>query len=298
MGFGEKKVAAMPNKSVILTIVATALLFGVVGSGCNRSRNDQVAAANRKKPDSQRHDAARGVRPAEVLSVSVRRSQRQSGHTEVAAASYASVSAPQPQPYYSSQSYSEPAYAEHVYVQSGNLAQYEPLPEPIPIPSTASYQYQTQYSTEYLAQAPVQASAASYTTPELALAKAAMEPLQLQSAPVQPYSQPAQIVVPPVWSDSPAQAPLPELEPVLYRSVSSTAPGIAAMPPVVTMARPSSAARRDNNHGDLRRAALSPSRRSRPRARTGWRVRSPPCARPAYSKNVAQEVVDKFTKML
>lgn len=257
MGFGEKKVAAMPNKSVILTIVATALLFGVVGSGCNRSRNDQVAAANRKKPDSQRHDTARGVRPAEVLSVSVRRSQRQSGHNQVAAASYASVSEPQPQPYYSSKSYSEPAYVEHVYVQSGNLAQYEPLPEPIPVPSAASYQYQTQYSTEYLAQAPVQASALSYTTPDLALARAAMEPVQLQSASAQPYSQPVQIVVPPVRSDSPAQAPLPELEPVLYRSVSATAPGIAAMPPVVTMARPPSGARRES-HGDLRRAALSP----------------------------------------
>lgn len=252
----------MPNKSVVLTIMATALLFGVVSSGCNRNRNDQVAVASARRHTGQRRDTDRSVRPAEVLSVSVRRSRPQ-GRRGVEAVAHTSPPRHQSQPQYA-YSHSAPAagYAEHVYVQSGNLAQYEPLPEPIPIPNGSVYQPRS--LSGYDAAAEPAPAYAAYSPPELALARAAMEPMPIPSAPAsQSHQQPIPVVVPPVRSDPPLQAPIPELEPTLYRRVSAPIPGIAAAPaPATARARPASP--RLDEHDDLQRALSPLSRRSSP----------------------------------
>ena len=255
----------MPNKRVILSIFAAALVFGVAVSGCNRDRDARVAMdsrrqgqQNNRQPRAEGRDrrknvsrdrnnvavASRTVRPAEVLSASAHRPARRSR-----------PAAPVSRPY--SAPYEAPSYGQpYIQAVSHGLAQaYEPLPEPIPV----SELYRTQgYSGTYAAAAPSYPSASSsyassYSTstqpvfvsatevapmyasepyvlpssPELAMARASLEPVEV-AAPVYyaPSMQPIQAVEYVQPMERPVfGVPIPELEPVRY-------PGVAVQQPV------------------------------------------------------------------
>lgn len=236
----------MPNKRVILAIVAVALVFGVVVSGCNRNRDTRMTQAgtrrqakepkNRKENRRERERGrelaqAPAVRPAEVLASSVRRPQqrRRSG---------APMARPVNMP---AQSVYQQNYQPLpvVVATSYELARvHEPLPEPVPVsqlyPQTTYSQpyYQAQtYSAPsydvygatgvYSDPAPVYSEPIQiiHPSPELAMARASLEPVPMAAPAYVPQNQPANIV-PPIEPQM-FRAPIPELEPVRYQRVAA-----------------------------------------------------------------------------
>lgn len=234
----------MPSKKVILAILAIALAFGAVVSGCNRNRETRVAQAGKKRqtqtgnkrPSSSKNTAKRGgsrrgresvreielaqapaVRPAEVLSATVRRPRGPSAR-------------PYPGQYQTQPIYQQNYQPLPVYATSYDLAKvHEPLPEPIPVSQLYSYSqpqpvYQPQpYAAPavYAAPAPAPEPAwVAYPSPELAMASAVLEPVSF-AAPAY-ASQPAATTtfVPPIEPRM-FQAPIPELDPVRYQRVAA-----------------------------------------------------------------------------
>ena len=276
----------MPNKKVILAVLAAALLFGVTVSGCNRNREPCVASLDtRHRQQRARRDLDSGsTRPAEVLSASVRRT-------------------PQPRQTLDYQ-YSQPVVNSY-YPNGVQMAQvYEPLPEPIPVEHLPQYRQQqaayynnpayssggTYYaqSQPYYAQPYQQASGYVQTsyyepievihpTPELAMAKA-----QLQNPPVitPVYSQPVQTYVPaPVVMEA-RPAPIPELEPVRYQRVAHrqvvSEPPPPAPVPVMMSNVPARSEQRHAPRNDVQRALAPLSQTGAPPGQ-GW-VSSPTTA--------------------
>lgn len=239
---------------VVLTVLAAAMLFGVAISGCNRNRNNQYSANNSGQQINDRRDPSRHARPAEVLAVTVHRSAaRRPAAASIPPLEQTTPYYAITQPTYVSRS-SYPQYAENVYVRSSNLSQYEPLPEPVPVESLRTYQpavetyspsagsyggghqeaYEYVQPTHYtepapyaqphqVYQAPPQLHAAApapsakpvLLSPELALAKAAMEPVA--PAPMVPVPHTSATSAPAGVPQAHQPAPLPELEPVRYR---------------------------------------------------------------------------------
>lgn len=220
--WGGRKVLRMPNRSMVLTIIAVALVFGATISGCKRDRDDRVAVntsnpARRDQRPERIRDNRHAVRPAEVLSASAYRPRQQRPPArETLAYSQRPVTYAQPAPY-------RPQPAQAVYATSYNLPQVaEPLPEPVPV-----HQVFPHYSPE-----PVQHQAAAYypapvqqvySTPQLAMAKSNV------AAPAAPiYASPAQPMPPPVsvpaLKSEQLIAPIPELEPTRFHRVAVAPP--------------------------------------------------------------------------
>ncbi len=240
----------MPSKRVILAIIAVALAFGAVVSGCNRDSETRMAQAGRKsqketakkswrramgeknRTDS-RADRRRGaddielaqapaVRPAEVLAATVRRPQQRRGPAE------------RPQPMYQ-QNYQPLPVA---IAMSQNLARVqEPLPEPIPVSQYMQTRTAPYYSTSQVAPAPQQVV---HPSPELAMARAALEPVSFAAPVFAPRIQPIS-AVPPIEPQM-FRAPIPELEPVRYQRVAATGQP-RQIPPLMSG---SASARRDS----------------------------------------------------
>ena len=225
----------MSGKSVILTIIAAALFFGGMISGCNRNRDNRVAMNNRRQPraDSPRAPAApsapRGVRPAEVLSASVKRPRANRQYSSAPTMASAPYTPPQPV----RSAYPHPnAYAQQPIYTVSTSKIYEPLPEPIPVPNAPVYTGPVMYAgpTYHSSESPVYISEPYVldpvpmpvsSTPELAMARAALEPIQVPNTYI-PQVQQLQ-APPPVMRQEPVQrVPLPELEPVRYHRVANT----------------------------------------------------------------------------
>lgn len=174
----------MRNKSIVITILAVALLVGVTVSGCNR---DKRTAMNTNRQSRSRYaEPARGVRPAEVLSASAYRPRPEGTASFVIPASDAPA-----------------VVAQNVHVQP--VAYTTAYAEPTPT-YTSQYGYSYSYSTP----APQQSQVYTYEqykaahTPELTMARA--------SLPSPPPQQPAVYQAPAHYGP-----PIPELEPVRYR---------------------------------------------------------------------------------
>ncbi len=259
------------NRYVVLAILAAMVATGVSISGCNRNRDNRLASNTRRAQgtSARRTGEDRPVRPAEVLSASARRNNRPRRSpaatyeriraNQAITSSAPAVSAPAPIKYYSpapsSASYMPPAPRyEYAYVN-------EPLPEPVPLMSpvytlpTATADNSTFHSQPYYlepvyspaAPAPVYQPAVyamakpayvapAHQTPELAWARAALEPMAMVPAaaprqPAKPVSYPGGFVNPepitPVCYPTPQgtevcyPVPIPELEPVRYRRVAT-----------------------------------------------------------------------------
>ncbi len=240
----------MPSKKVILAMLAVALAFGVVVSGCNRDGETRMARADGKRQPSgkkqrqtknagSRRDRTRGtelaqapaVRPAEVLASTVRR-PRQAGRP-AASMTRSMDTRPQYQQNY------QPLPV--TIATSRNLARVqEPLPEPIPAAlyySQAAYQAQSYPAPAYEAYAaPVVHSAPlivptadpapiAHPSPELAMARAALEPAPFAAPGYAQQPRPAGYV-PPIEPQM-FRAPIPELEPVRYQRVAAAPPRVA-----------------------------------------------------------------------
>jgi hypothetical protein len=225
----------MPSKRVILAIIAVALAFGVAVSGCNRNREPRMAQSGakrqtknaknsrEKKPDERMLAQAPAVRPAEVLASSVRRPQQRRS------SSARSVNS-QLQPMYQQNYQPLPVYAS-----SRDLARvHEPLPEPVPVSQLYGQYAQTQpayqpqtygaptvYSSPVIAPVPEPARIV-HPSPELAMARASLEPVPFVAPAQVPQVQPVGFV-PPI-DPRMFSAPIPELEPVRYQRVAANQP--------------------------------------------------------------------------
>lgn len=248
----------MPNRTVVLSILTAALLFGAAISGCNRNR-DTCAAANapRQERRTKNRDVAyagnRSVRPAEVLSASAYRPQRRPAARESLPYVASPVSRPQP------------AYYTQQYTTSGDLARvHEPLPEPVPVhevfpnyPVAQTYQpapYYSQPAQYYQQPTPYypQLVQMNHPSPELAMAQANLQPLPMpvpvtQMQPVQP------VVVPTVRPDQ-FGAPIPELEPIRYHRVANNPPPAPMPAPVPVMMSSGSNRGRQGDSREMQRA--------------------------------------------
>ena len=259
----------MPTKSLVITLLAAALLFGMAISGCNRNRDDRYAMNNRKpaKQSGRRDQRTResGVRPAEVLSASTRR-QAPRGQMPRGPGTADLVQVPY---------YAQPAYAsvpsqyqnhDVYYAQpqaSYTVAQaYEPLPEPVPVyggyqAAPVAYhvpQAQTTYAQPYVYENDL-VTIHSSPSPDLAMAKAMLEPMPAQPVfvPSTYQQQPVQYAAPaPVVYQQAIPAPIPELEPVRYHRVAAVPAQPQRAAPVMMSASPARYESRNNR--DVQRA--------------------------------------------
>ncbi|MCC8167378.1 MAG: hypothetical protein LIQ31_14865 [Planctomycetes bacterium] len=257
------------NRYVVLAILAAMVATGVSISGCNRNRDNRLASNTRRAQgtSARRTGEDRPVRPAEVLSASARRNNRPRRSpaatydriraNQAITASAPAVPAPAPIEYYSPSPAPVPVPApryEYAYVN-------EPLPEPVPVMSpvytlpTTTADGGTFHSQPYYlepvyspaAPAPVYQPAVyamaepayvapAHQTPELAWARAALEPMAMAPAmplrsAAKPVAYPGGFVNPepitPVCYPTPQgtevcyPVPIPELEPVRYRRVAT-----------------------------------------------------------------------------
>lgn len=250
----------MPNKSVILTVAAVALAFGLVISGCKR---DNRTAMKTTRGDSGR---TQSTRPAEVLSASVYRPPVSQPYQAPAYEAPVMVAQVQPQ-------YVQPQYVQTQYAQ----------PQPV---QTVQYT-QAQYFAQAAQAGYGQTQYAAYaTSPQLAYAQAVyaptpvvMQPRVVQPAPdlvVAKASLPV-LPPPPSYQNVPAafpRAPIPELEPERFQTA----------PPDRVIVRPaaeimmSSSSGQQPDRQEIQRA-LAPLAQSGSRAdpRQGW-VASPATA--------------------
>lgn len=261
------------NRYVVLAMLAAIVAAGVSISGCNRNRDNRLASNTRKAQgtSARRTGEDRPVRPAEVLSASARRNNRprrspaatlQRLRTNQAIAySGQAVPAPAPIEYYSPSASPSPA----PYVPPAPRYEYayvnEPLPEPVPLMSpvytlpTPTADSNTFHSQPYYLE-PVYSPAApspvyqpavyamaepayvapAHQTPDLAWARAALEPMAMAPAATprpaaKPVAYPGGFVNPepttPVCYPTPQgtevcyPVPIPELEPVRYSRVAT-----------------------------------------------------------------------------
>lgn len=131
---------------------------------------------------------------------------------------------------------------------------YEPLPEPVPVhevfpgyPAPQAAQYQP---VQYYPQ-PVQVI---HPSPELAMAKAAFEPLP---TPVPQMQQPVQPIVVPAVRPDQFSAPIPELEPIRYHRVANNPPPTPVPVPLMMSSGNNRAQQRDSREMQRALAPLS-----------------------------------------
>lgn len=244
----------MSKIMVVLSVLAAAMLFGVITSGCNRNRDvadsrrsrqekrDQTRKQSKKAKKSNRYDddsrlvsmRDSGPRLAEVLASTVRRSPNRNAPRAPARG---------------------PAFAQPISANEFARPGYEPLPEPIPVQANAGYPYYQDprpatYQPEpnpygvLLPQygftdavvpydgilepgyaAPTYVSAyqpapAAVMNPQLAAAQAALEPAPAAYIP----SADVEDLVVPVINVQQFSAPIPELEPVRYQRIATPEP--------------------------------------------------------------------------
>ena len=185
----------MPNKSVLLTVAAIALMFGLVFSGCNR---DNRVAMKNDRGSSVRNQ---GLRPAEVLSASAYRSPLRMVYETPAMVSQSPQYPGYPQ-HQHTQPPPESAPVQYIQARQTSTEPYFDQPqlasayvlrstsEPVPVPSQPQYQHSW----------PMQ------PTPDLVMARASFP----EAVPTRSV-----VAVPVVYS----RAPIPELEPMRFQSL-------------------------------------------------------------------------------
>lgn len=259
----------MSKRMVVLSVLAAAMLFGVITSGCNRNRDvsdsrrsrqekrDQTRkqSKTKKAKQTERYDddsrllsmRESGPRPAEVLASTVRRSPNRNAPPERARprgpASARPISAnefarpgyeplPEPVPVQAQ------APAGYPYYQQPRLATYQPEPNPYGgmLPqfgfTEAVVPYDGILEPGYLQTYSAPAydpMSAATMSPQLTMAQAALEPAPVQYIP----SAAVEDLVVPTINVQQFSAPIPELEPVRYHRVATPEP--APLPKPVMM---------------------------------------------------------------
>lgn len=221
---GEKG-EGMPTRTILLSVIASALLFGVCVSGCNRqSRSKAVAMKNSAR-------AQMAARPAEVLSASAHRapprhydvpvrpvSVDQAPVRMASAPRYPPAAVPPALP----ETWAVPPNHYAMAAPAGYaprpssphyVAYSEPLPEPVPVVYPASAAIPAPYQpytpappAQYMTSADLVPLTPTYPTtvarPELTVAKAVLTPLPYEPQSAEPRA--ARAV---------ERAPIPELGP-------------------------------------------------------------------------------------
>lgn len=177
----------MRRKSLIITILTAAILFGVVISGCKRDNRTAMNTRRQSQPRQQDRRYDNNIRPAEVLSVATPRPPRQDGTASFVVDYPVQMVEVAQNTYVLPPATVQPAYTYETYT----------LPEPTPVYAV----YEPQQSSQIM------------QPPELAMARASLPP----PSPAPAVYRPAARITPPI----------PELEPVRYRTpapVTNTRP--------------------------------------------------------------------------
>lgn len=240
----------MSKRLAVCAVLATAMVFGVILSGCNRDRDHSSRPSRGEKRDRGRSARAKqnpdndtgwvalrpdGQRPAEVLASSVRRSPAQVRQLEqirpgrsmapqpISASEFARASGDSPSGGYryrqAETAYAAPRYYESGVPHTGYLA-----------PATAQAGYPAAMPV-YDPPAPV-----VVMSPQLAVAQASLEPAPVLNAYI-PNAAVTDLVVPAIQVQQ-FPAPIPELEPVRYQRVATPEPSPLPKPVMMSEKSP------------------------------------------------------------